>query len=841
MRLHFLGGANEVGASCTLLEVAGRKILVDAGIRMKPRSGSSLPELDRLQELGAPDAVLLTHAHTDHIGALPLVYLAYPAVPILTTAPTKALTKVLLADSLRIMESRWEQEEEIPLYPPHAVEGMLGRMQVVPIGQAVDVCEGITATYIPAGHILGACSITLETPEGTILFAGDYSIDRQQTVEGMTIPPGRPDLVVSEATYGNRIHSNRRQEEERLVQAVAGVVAAGGKVLIPAFALGRAQEAILLLLEAQRRGHIPKFPVYVDGMVKTMCAVYTEFPQFLTPILRRSIQSSGTPFFFPGGAQAVTRVERERITKGQPCAIIASSGMLTGGPSRFYAEQLVDDPRNAIIMTGYQDEESPGHQLLELARQVQEQGEGLIRLDGVARRVVCKVARYGLSAHADAAQMLTVLTRLNAGQVVLVHGADEARAALAQAFPPGMQVHRPDNGQALEFAPFRRAGKAPKKGDHQAEHRPALDLAQLRTRLLSRDGAGRRYTVRELAQGWYGTASPLETRAVAEALEAERACASFTPDPHRPFLFSPVGGSTHRGPAPAKDSKKKPAAEGHLVERAAQQLFQKYPDFEKTGLRPEHKTVVLHFDYPEKAYTAYQEAIAQLAQATGWAVEVSPKGSHQAVQRVAREVFPLTWDLVKVSLFQQEPRVRARVRAAAGDPQPVIQSAQTRFLEVTGKQLDVELLPEPAPPQVLFDERGRMEQNAAHARLRTALAERGVALLSFSKKGEPAYLELGFITPAVAAAQQALLEQLGAELGWELRVRSAPNQQALVTRARQLLPLAWHTRAEPAFFPQEGCLRVATAVTPDPHQAAALSVQLERETGIRLVLTPSSK
>ena len=106
MRFHFLGGASEVGASCTVLEVAGKRLLIDAGVRMRTqRAGSALPELDRLQELGAPDAILVTHAHTDHIGALPLVYLGYPQVPIYTTAPSQALTKVLLQDSLRIMES----------------------------------------------------------------------------------------------------------------------------------------------------------------------------------------------------------------------------------------------------------------------------------------------------------------------------------------------------------------------------------------------------------------------------------------------------------------------------------------------------------------------------------------------------------------------------------------------------------------------------------------------------------------------------------------------------------------------------------------------------------------
>ena len=840
MRFHFLGGASEVGASCTLLEVAGKKLLIDAGIRMRTqRAGSALPELDRLQELGAPDAILVTHAHTDHIGALPIVYLGYPQVPIYMTEPSRALTQVLLQDSLRIMESRWEQEEEIPLYPPHAVEGMLGRVRTVPVGQAIPVCDNITATYIPSGHILGACSITLETPEGTLLLAGDYSVDRQQTVEGMSLPKVRPDLVVTESTYGNRLHSNRRQEEERLVQAVAEVVAGGGKALIPAFALGRAQEAILLLLEAQRRGHIPRFPVYADGMVKTVCQVYTRFPEFLAPNLRRQVEATGTPFFFPGGAEAVLRKDRERIAKGQPCAIIASSGMLTGGPSRFYAEQLVDDPRHAILMTGYQDEESPGHQLLQLAQDVASKGEGLLRLDGVARRVVCQVRRYGLSAHADAPQMLSVLARLKPRHVILVHGDDEARLALAQALPADLKAYRPDNRQTLEFAPFRasRAGLKQTVFAGLVAPAPELNLEQLRQRVLSQHGTGRRYTVGELAEAWYGQPSAAQTQGVAEALRTTR---EFTPDPHRPFLFTPRGGvQATMAPTPAKPSgQTRGLSESAQAERAATRKFENFPDFEKCGTRPEQRTLVLHFDFPEKAYREYQDPVTALAQETGWAVEISPKGSHQAVQRVARDVLPLTWDLAKVSIFQQEPRVRVRVRPGPEPLEAIRATACERFLDVTGKHLDLELLEAPAAPQQLFDERGRMEQNAAYQRIRTVLAEQGVALLSFSRKGDPPHLELGLITPEVASRQSERLAELSQELGWELRLRTGVQQQALATRARQLMPCAWWTRAEPSVHLEDRSLRFLSRVTPEPQQLALLSAQLEAETGFRLVVLP---
>ena len=277
MKIHFLGGANEVGASCSLLEVDGKKILVDAGIRMGSGASSPLPDLERLQELGPPDLILVTHAHADHIGSLPLVHLAYPTVPVVTTAPTKALMSILLGDALKIMNLRWEREEDIPLYPPHAVEGLLSRIQTVGIGEDVPLCRGeVRATFTPSGHVLGACSVALDTAEGMVLFAGDYSVDPQRTVDSMTIPKLRADVVITESTYGDRLHADRSREEKRLVETVKRVVSGGGKVLVPAFALGRAQEVLLILLEAKRRGELGDVPVYADGLVRRICMAYPD-------------------------------------------------------------------------------------------------------------------------------------------------------------------------------------------------------------------------------------------------------------------------------------------------------------------------------------------------------------------------------------------------------------------------------------------------------------------------------------------------------------------------------------------------------------------------------------
>jgi Cft2 family RNA processing exonuclease len=247
--VHFLGGADEVGASSLLVEAGGKRILIDAGIRMGKAQGDKLPDLSRATSLGGLDAVLLTHAHLDHSGALPLVHGAFPSAEVLCTEPTAAILRVLLLDAVKIMEKNAGAEDEIPLYPLPAVEALLGRLTTVRFLDPISLCAGlITATFFPAGHVLGAAAIGLQTPEGNLLVTGDVSVSPQRTVTGMSVPRFKPDLVVCESTYGNRLHASRRAEEERLIETVFSAVRGGQKVLIPAFALGRAQEVILVLL-----------------------------------------------------------------------------------------------------------------------------------------------------------------------------------------------------------------------------------------------------------------------------------------------------------------------------------------------------------------------------------------------------------------------------------------------------------------------------------------------------------------------------------------------------------------------------------------------------------------
>ena len=430
MKFIALGGAREVGGSSSLLSISGKNILVDCGIRMNPEDKKdTVPNIASIDRL---DLILLTHAHMDHSGALPLIHSKFPDVPIYCTNATHRLIELLLSDAVRIMEmENIKNESETPLYDKKLVEKTLDKIRIAPFSEWINPVgfDDMRIYFHPAGHILGAASIFIDTPEGMIMFSGDISVTNQITVQGIPPCPVRPDVIVMEATYGDRVHARKRKDEEKnLAHAVGEVITGKGSVLIPAFAVGRSQEVILVLKNYQKNNLIPRFPVYVDGMVRSVCDIYESMVFLLAPQLQRYIKNSRRPVFFDSeeGILKVTGKKMRDIIPGdKPCCIISSSGMLAGGASPVYAKKLLQKEENAILLTGYQDEESPGRKLLNL-----NQGE-TIEIEGEKLTARCKVAQYNLSAHADSNQINQIISYLNPRTVILVHGNSSSIDCLA--------------------------------------------------------------------------------------------------------------------------------------------------------------------------------------------------------------------------------------------------------------------------------------------------------------------------------------------------------------------------------------------------------------------------
>ncbi len=532
MRLTFLGGADEVGASGTLIEIAGKRLLVDAGIRISARQqrgigDDQLPDLRLISEAGAPDAILVTHAHTDHTGALPLVVERYPHIPVMATAPTIALVRVLQADAQRIMKSRQEEEGELPLFDEIAVDRLLEAFQPVEFRQTIHLGEGLQVTYHPSGHILGAASLVIESEEGTLIMSGDVSLTPQRAVVRAELPNIKADAIVLESTYGGKLHANRTAEEKRLIETLRAVIARGGKALIPAFALGRAQEVIQILLA--HRDEIDA-PIYVDGMVRSVCRAYNRFPDLLPKATVKAAKDE--PLFFRSRIRPVeTQAQRAEIASSEGAAVIvSSSGMLIGGPSAVYARAMAGDPRHAILLTGYQDEESPGRAVQKAIKERQEGEEVTIKMDGQPVTVRCDLGTYSLSAHADEAELVSIAESFDPSEIALVHGDPTARHSLTGALRSrGRIVRLPMSGQTIEWNFAKRPWRVGKTST--GTHTHDLDAKALWEALKGQSGGF--YSARELSQMWYGDSG--RASQTAEALTAD--AIYFAPDWRQKDVF----------------------------------------------------------------------------------------------------------------------------------------------------------------------------------------------------------------------------------------------------------------------------------------------------------------
>jgi Cft2 family RNA processing exonuclease len=441
-----LGAARGIGASCFRVQIGPYEIVMDAGTR--PKGSDPLPAFELLER---PNLILITHAHLDHIGALPIFHRDFPDVPMICTHGTREIAHVMLTDGLKVQTAQQKQGNEDfgQVFSADDLDRTLFTLQTQPVGIDFSPLPGLTVRFIHAGHIVGAACIYMQYGNRSLLYTGDYNTTSSRTAEGLKLADlPQADILITESTYGADTHPSRRTQESDLIKAIVEVVGNGGNVLIPAFALGRAQE-IILAIRTSALFHSVNVPVYVDGLVREV----TDLFQTQLELLPASVQNfakTQSPFFSEKSSPRIISIAspKERpLAIAHPSVIIASSGMLTGGASIGYAKILLERENAAIFISGYTDEESPGRLLQSLAPGTETE------LDGTPLTVKAKIQRFNLSAHADRVGITQVIHRVNPQHLILIHGSKSALHELSRAgdLRDKYWIHIPEVGDTITF------------------------------------------------------------------------------------------------------------------------------------------------------------------------------------------------------------------------------------------------------------------------------------------------------------------------------------------------------------------------------------------------------
>lgn len=447
MNIRFWGAAGEVTGSAYEVTVNGNKFFVDMGMFQgvdSDKKNHRIPDVD----FSKINCCLLTHAHLDHCGRIPMMFANGFMGKVWATQPTIDLVEIVWRDALKI--AQMDNGLANTLYGDVDVNTAISRLSPVEYLKWFEVCDGVRARYFDAGHILGSASVEIVVTEGNsvkrVVFSGDLGNYPSPLVK-ITEGPSAADFVVMESTYGNRFHQPRGEEEKIIASVCRDAFERGGTVLMPAFSLERTQEFLHMFDHMRRNGNIPsEMPVYLDSpMGLRATTVFEKYPQYFNEHMRDHFLKDD-PFDFPGLHLLFSAKESHRIDKSDESKIIiAGSGMMTGGRIVAHAKKYLPEEKNIIVFSGFQSPGTLGREILD--------GNKEIVIDSLRIPVNAQVVEITtMSGHADQGQLLGWLSNINGVKTVfLSHGEDDARLALEQKLgesPHIAKVVRPQYGES---------------------------------------------------------------------------------------------------------------------------------------------------------------------------------------------------------------------------------------------------------------------------------------------------------------------------------------------------------------------------------------------------------
>lgn len=430
-----VSGVQGIDGSLHWLDFDGDGFVLDAGMDVQ-NPGQSVAKIDLVP--AAPHAALITHAHMDHVGALPELILRFPKTRVYMTYPSIALSEKMLLHSLRLREKKALSDDDKPIYSMDDLDMMFYMFQAMPLKKKfrvhVDPEPPVDISFWDAGHILGSAGVLLQKGRRSVFYSGNFKLSGQSILKGARFPKQPVDTLILESTYGaDEATPSYDEEKKRFADFLSERLSVNGVVLAPVFALGRTQEVLMTVGMLKRRGTIPNVPVYITGMGTRFTKIYDRLINYYE---RRYPDIKLRPM-------AEHMMHRQKI-KG-PAIILATSGMML--PQTFsyeLAQNFMDDPKNGIAFVGYVSPESPGHALREKAlQQFGANGTGTM-LSG------CKLASFNFSAHASRTELLQLAAQMQPRTVILFHGEAEAYDSLQRGLReklPGTKVLLPEEGK----------------------------------------------------------------------------------------------------------------------------------------------------------------------------------------------------------------------------------------------------------------------------------------------------------------------------------------------------------------------------------------------------------
>ena len=457
VRITTLGCCREVGRAAFILNTPETRVLIDCGD--KPGAEGEVPYLQVPEALGAGasniDAVVLTHAHLDHSALVPLLFKYGYDGPIYCTEPTRDLMGLLTLDYLDVAA----KEGRTPPYDSAQVREAIKHCIPIEYGDVTDIAPDLKLTFHNAGHILGSAVTHFHVGDGlyNVAFSGDIHYDDTRLFNGAVNDFPRVETLVMESTYGGRndYQTDQEDSEEKLKEVIRETTTEGGKILIPAFAVGRSQEIMLVLEEAMRKGEIPEVPVHLDGMIWEATAIHTTYPEYLRDDLRdRIFHDDENPFLaeqfnhIDGGED-----ERQEVADGGPCIVLSTSGMVEGGPIMSWLNYIGDEDESTLVFVGYQAQGTLGRRIQngwdEIPMNDRSNSRGMLTLNMDVETV------DGFSGHADRQGLMNFVRTMNPRpeKVLCVHGDESSVQDLSSALYHdfNMRTFAPKNLETFRF------------------------------------------------------------------------------------------------------------------------------------------------------------------------------------------------------------------------------------------------------------------------------------------------------------------------------------------------------------------------------------------------------